>query len=143
MALLLGPALRRCQRRRRFVWVQTDSAATVEVLGCLSADVRRAGSSLRRRHGKRAGAPDTVTEYDVKVTWGTGLAPSGFTRSPRRALSSALAPASTHRLQAIFGSCRYPKTDDEKVDSKLGLDALDVYATRMATQPGSMTGRRR
>ena len=44
-------------------------------------------------------------------------------------------PASTHRLQAIFGSCRYPKTDDEKVDSKLGLDALDVYATRMAMQP--------
>ena len=44
-------------------------------------------------------------------------------------------PNRTHRLRAIFGSCRYPKTDDDKVDSKLGLDALDSYADRMAGQP--------
>jgi hypothetical protein len=35
----------------------------------------------------------------------------------------------------IFGSCRYPKTDDEKLDDKLGLDALDCYTGRLATTP--------
>jgi phosphodiesterase/alkaline phosphatase D-like protein len=77
--------------------------------------------------------PDTVTEYDVKVdgerVW--PLADSPFPPSVIRTRG----PASTHRLQAIFGSCRYPKTGEQKVDSKLGRDALDVYATRMATQP--------
>ena len=41
-------------------------------------------------------------------------------------------PGSAHRLRAIFGSCRYPKTEVQKIESKLGLDALDSYATRMA-----------
>ena len=99
----------------------------------LSAHVRRAGSPLRSRQASYGLTPDTVTEYDVKVggelVW--PLADSIFPPSVIRTRG----PASTHRLQAIFGSCRYPKTDDEKVNAKVGLDALDVYACRMAEHP--------
>ena len=77
--------------------------------------------------------PDTVTEYDVKVD-GELVWPRADSPFPPSVIRTR-GPASTHRLQAIFGSCRYPKTDDQKVESKLGLDALDVYANRMATQP--------
>ena len=44
-------------------------------------------------------------------------------------------PATAHRLRAIFGSCRYPKTDVKKIEAKLKHDALDSYATRMADRP--------
>jgi phosphodiesterase/alkaline phosphatase D-like protein len=77
--------------------------------------------------------PDTVTEYDVKVD-GELVWPQADSPFPPSVIRTR-GPASTHRLKAIFGSCRYPKTDDRKVDSGLGLDALDVYAARMATQP--------
>ncbi|MDT5185850.1 MAG: hypothetical protein QOI29_4008 [Mycobacterium sp.] len=132
MALLLGPALRHVSDTTALVWVQTESAATVEVLGCSARTfaVQDHHFALVTVTGL---TPDTVTEYDVKVdgkrVW--PLADSPFPPSVIRTRG----PASTHRLQAIFGSCRYPKTGEQKVDSKLGRDALDVYATRMATQP--------
>ncbi len=44
-------------------------------------------------------------------------------------------PATAHRLRAIFGSCRYPKTEVKKIEAKLKRDALDCYATRMAGRP--------
>ena len=72
----------------------------------LSADVRCAGSpyALVTVTGL---TPDTVTEYDVKVD---GELVWPLADRPSRPASSAPAGASTHRLQAIFGSCRYPKT---------------------------------
>lgn len=132
MALLLGPALRHVSDTTALVWVQTEGAATVEVLGHSARTFAVQGHhyALVTVTGL---TPDTVTEYDVKldgeVVW--PLPDSPFPPSVIRTRG----PASTHRLQAIFGSCRYPKTDDQSVDSKLGLDALDVYAARMATQP--------
>ncbi len=38
-------------------------------------------------------------------------------------------------MRAIFGSCRYPKTEVKKVEAKLKTDALDSYAQRMAGLP--------
>ena len=132
MTLLLGPALRHVSDTTALVWVQTKSAATVEVLGCSSRTFAVQGHhyALVTVTGL---TPDTVTEYEVKVddqlVW--PCADSPFPPSVIRTRG----PASTQRLQAIFGSCRYPKIDDEKVDAKLGLDALDVYAARMASLP--------
>src|SRR5258707_7105513 len=132
VALLLGPALRHVSDTTALVWGQTESAATVEVLGCSARTFAVQGHhyALVTVTGL---TPDTVTEYDVKVdgerVW--PLADSPFPPSVIRTRG----PASTHRGQVIFASCRYPKTDEHKVDSKLGLDALDVYATLMATQP--------
>jgi phosphodiesterase/alkaline phosphatase D-like protein len=132
VGLLLGPVLRHVSDTTALVWVQTDHAATVEVLGCSARTfaVKDYHYALVTVTGLTA---DTVTEYDVKVdgelVW--PLQDSSFPPS----LIRTRGPASSHRLQVIFGSCRYPKTDDEKVDAKLGLDALDVYATRMAAIP--------
>jgi hypothetical protein len=132
VALLLGPALRHVSDTTALVWVQTDSAATVEVLGCSARTFAVQGHhyAVVTVNGL---TPDTVTEYDVKVD-GEPVWPQADSPFPPSVIRTR-GPASTHQLQAIFGSCRYPKTDDEKLDSKLGLDALDVYATRMATQP--------
>ncbi|PJE17590.1 MAG: phosphodiesterase [Mycobacterium sp.] len=132
MALLTGPALRHVSDTTALVWVQTDGAATVEVLGASARTFAVQGYhyALVTVTGL---APDSVTEYDVKcdgdVVW--PLPDSPFPPSVIRTRG----PASTHRLQAIFGSCRYPKTDDPSIESKLELDALDVYAARMATRP--------
>ena len=114
------------------MWVQTESAATVEVLGCSARTFAVQGHhyALVTVTGL---TPDTVTEYDVKVD-GKLVWPQEDSPFPPSVIRTR-GPASTQRLQAIFGSCRYPKTDDQKVDSKLGLDALDAFATRMATQP--------
>lgn len=132
MALLLGPALRHVSDTTALVWVQTDSAATVQVLGgsARTFTVQDHHYALVTVTGL---TPDTVTEYDVtcdgEVVW--PLPDSTFPPSVIRTRG----PESTHRLRAIFGSCRYPKTDDSSIESKLGFDALDVYAARMATQP--------
>ena len=132
MTLLLGPVLRHVSDTTALVWVQTDCAATVDVLGCSARTFAVQGHhyALVTVTGL---TPDTVTEYDVKVdgelVW--PLVNSPFPPSVIRTRG----PASTHRLQAIFGSCRNPKTDDEKLDAKVGLDALDVYASRMAKHP--------
>ena len=132
MTLLLGPALRHVSDTTALVWVQTESAATVEVLGCSARTFAVQGHhyALVTVTGL---TPDTVTEYDVKVD-GELVWPQEDSPFPPSVIRTR-GPASTQRLQAIFGSCRYPKTDDQKVDSKLGLDALDAFATRMATQP--------
>jgi PhoD-like phosphatase len=132
VTLLLGPVLRHVSDTTALVWVQTGGAATVDVLGCSARTfaVQDHHYALVTVTGL---TPDTVTEYDVRVdgelVW--PLADSHFPPSVIRTRG----PASTHRLQAIFGSCRYPKTDDEKLDAKVGLDALDVYASRMAKRP--------
>ncbi len=132
MALLLGPALRHVSDTTALVWVQTEKASTVEVLGC-SARTFAVQDNYYALVTVTGLTPDSVTEYDVKVD-GERVWPSADSPFPPSIIRTR-GPASTHRLQAIFGSCRYPKTDEQKVDAKLGLDALDVYAARMATQP--------
>jgi phosphodiesterase/alkaline phosphatase D-like protein len=127
--LLLGPVLRHVGETTALIWVQTESAATVEVLGCAAPtfEVQGYHFALVTVTGL---TPDSTTEYQVSVNGERAwpLADSPFPPSVIRTRG----PASAHRLRAIFGSCRYPKTDVQKIDSKLGLDALDCYATRMA-----------
>ncbi|MHC9293182.1 alkaline phosphatase D family protein [Mycobacterium sp. LTG2003] len=132
MTLLLGPVLRHVSDTTAVVWVQTDCAGTVEILGCSARTFAVQGHHYALVTVTRL-TPDTATEYDVKVD-GEVVWPAADSSFPPSVVRTR-GPASTHRLRAIFGSCRYPKTGDKKVDAKLGLDALDVYARRMATQP--------
>ncbi|MGH3678595.1 MAG: alkaline phosphatase D family protein [Mycobacterium sp.] len=132
MGLLLGPALRHVSDTTALVWVQTDGATTVEVLGCSAPTFE-----VRGHHFAlvtvTALTPDSVNEYQVRLDGKTvwPLADSPFPPSVIRTRG----PASAHRLRAIFGSCRYPKTEVKKIENKLKLDALDCYATRMARRP--------
>ena len=132
MALLLGPALRYVGDTCALIWVQTENAGTVEVLGCSAPTFNVQGYhfALVTVTGL---TPDTVTAYQVKVN-GEQVWPIANSPFPPSVIRTR-GPESAHRLRVVFGSCRYPKTHDEKLDSKLGLDALDSYADRMAGRP--------
>lgn len=114
------------------MWVQTEHAATVTVLGCSARTFNVQGYhyALVQVTGL---TPDSVTGYQVDVD-GQQVWPVEGAPYPPSVIRTR-GPGSAPRVRAIFGSCRYPKTEDDKVDSKLGRDALDSYATRMAGQP--------
>ncbi len=134
MSLLLGPVLRHIGDTTAQVWVQTDTAAEVTVLGSAARTFEVAGHhyALVPVAGLE---PDTRTPYEVHLD-GERVWPPPSTPFPP-SLIRTRGPASDHRNRIIFGSCRYPKVADPKVSATLGLDALDVYATRMAHRPES------
>ena len=135
MVLLLGPALRHVSDTTALVWVQTENACTVEILGCSARtfEVQGFHFALVMVTGL---APDSVTEYQVRldgaIHW--PIDDEAFSKFPASVIRTR-GPASAHRLRAIFGSCRYPKTEVTKIEKKLKHDALDSYATRMAGCP--------
>jgi phosphodiesterase/alkaline phosphatase D-like protein len=135
MGLLLGPALRHVSDTTALVWAQTENACTVEVLGCSARtfEVQGYHFALVLVTGL---TPDSVTEYQVRVDGGVvwPIADETFAKFPPSVIRTR-GPASGHRLRAIFGSCRYPKTEVRKIEKKLRHDALDSYATRMAHRP--------
>ncbi|UOG21854.1 alkaline phosphatase family protein [Gordonia amicalis] len=132
MALVLGPILRHVDETSALVWVQTDGSAEVEVLGSRAHTFEVVGNhyALVEVTGL---APDTTTEYEVFVDGSREwpLPDSDFPPSIIRTRG----PESAHHHRIVFGSCRYPKAEDPKVDEKLGLDALDCYAVRMRHLP--------
>ncbi|GFG49494.1 phosphodiesterase [Mycolicibacterium agri] len=135
MGLLLGPALRHVSDTTALVWVQTESPCTVEILGCSARtfEVQGYHFALVEVTGL---TPDSVTEYQVeidgRVEW--PIADEQFAAFPPSVIRTR-GPESAHRLRVIFGSCRYPKTEDKKLEAKLKRDALDCYAARMARRP--------
>ncbi|AEV76013.1 phosphodiesterase/alkaline phosphatase D [Mycolicibacterium rhodesiae NBB3] len=135
MTLLLGPALRHVSDTTALIWVQTESAGVVEVLGCSAPtfEVQGYHFALVEVTGLE---PDSVSEYQVRFEGATvwPLADPSFAKFPPSVIRTR-GPASAHRLRAIFGSCRYPKTQVKKVEKKLKHDALDSYATRMRDLP--------
>jgi phosphodiesterase/alkaline phosphatase D-like protein len=135
MGLILGPALRHVSDTTALVWVQTDTSGTVEILGCSARtfEVQGYHFALVLVTGL---APDSVTEYRVSID-GTTVWPlddADFARFPPSVIRTR-GPARANRLRAIFGSCRYPKTEVKKLEAKLKHDALDCYAERMAGLP--------
>jgi phosphodiesterase/alkaline phosphatase D-like protein len=135
MGLLLGPALRHVSETTALIWVQTESPCTVEVLGCSARtfEVQGYHFALVLVTGLE---PDSVTEYQVSIDGATvwPIPDETFSKFPPSVIRTR-GPAGAHRLRAIFGSCRYPKTQVKKVEKKLKHDALDSYATRMRDLP--------
>ena len=135
VTLLLGPTLRHVSDSTALVWVQTESAGTVEVLGCSAPTFEVQGHhfALVTVTGLE---PDSVTEYQVSFDGETVWPPAdpAFAKFPPSVIRTR-GPETAHRLRAIFGSCRYPKTEVKKIESKLKQDALDSYASRMAERP--------
>ncbi|MDG5486393.1 alkaline phosphatase D family protein [Mycolicibacterium gadium] len=135
MSLLLGPTLRHVSDTTALVWVQTENAGTIDVLGCSAPTFEVQGHhfALVTVTGLK---PDSVTEYQVTFNGETvwPLTDPAFSDFPPSVIRTR-GPDTAHRLRAIFGSCRYPKTEIEKVEKKLKHDALDSYATRMRVLP--------
>lgn len=132
MTLVLGPVLRHVGDTTALVWVQTDAAAEVEVLGCAARtfEVQGFHYALVPVQGL---APDSAIEYQVHVD-GVKVWPEPGSDFPPSVIRTR-GPNSADRLRVVFGSCRYPKTGDPKLDDKLGLDALDCYAARLTALP--------
>ncbi|MGU3652657.1 alkaline phosphatase D family protein [Mycolicibacterium sp. A43C] len=132
MTLLLGPVLRHVAETTAMVWVQTDAPAEVTVLGSTARTFEVQGHhfALVAVQGL---TPDRTTEYQVHLD-GEQVWPEPDSRFPPSVIRTR-GPATGQRLRVIFGSCRYPKTGDDRIDAKLGRDALDCYAERMTTQP--------
>ncbi|MDZ4234057.1 MAG: alkaline phosphatase D family protein, partial [Dietzia sp.] len=132
MPLILGPILRHVGDTTAMVWVQTDAPAEVEVLNCATRTFEVQGHhyALVPVQGL---APDSTIEYQVRVD-GVQVWPEPDSEFPPSVIRTR-GPNTADRLRVIFGSCRYPKTGDTAIDDKLGLDALDCYATRLTATP--------
>jgi hypothetical protein len=132
--LLLGPLLRHVGERDATVWVETDRACEVQVLGCTARTFTVAGHhyALVVVDGL---TPASVHEYTVAL--------DGHTVWPE---AGAVVPASTIRtlggaspLRIAFGSCRvaaphaapWSLTKDEH-DEGREIDALLALAVQMA-----------
>lgn len=132
MTLVLGPVLRHVGETTAMIWVQTEGPAEVTVLGCSARTFQVQGHhyALVAVQGL---APNSTTEYKVHIN-GALVWPEPDSEFPASIIRTRGSEGSD-RLRVIFGSCRYPKTGDAKLDKKLGQDALDCYAERMTTQP--------
>jgi hypothetical protein len=136
-SLVLGPLLRYVGETEAVIWVETDAACEVEVLGSTERTFCVAGHhyGLVRAEGLEPGA---WHEYEVlldgKRAWplqGSDFPPSSFRTYPKDA-----------PLELAFGSCRvaapheapWTLTGDE---SPYGfeIDALYALAQRMQSQP--------
>ncbi|MET4168179.1 MULTISPECIES: alkaline phosphatase D family protein [Gordonia] len=132
MALVLGPILRHVDETSALVWVQTDEPGEVEVLGCGTRTFQVSGHHFALVEVTGL-VPDTTTEYQVRVN-GALEWPLPDTEFPPSVIRTR-GPETADRHRFVFGSCRYPRAEDPKLDEKLGLDALDCYAIRMRHLP--------
>lgn len=130
MKLVLGPLLRHVGQTDATVWVETDGAGTVEVLGHKEDTWLVAGHhyALVCIEGLE---PGSTTAYDVKldgeVVWPPPDSP--FPHSRIRALDAARA------VRVAFGSCRCPRPAAVAGDTKFDADALDAFARRLTRLP--------
>jgi hypothetical protein len=129
--LVLGPVLRHVNATSATVWVETDAASEVEVAGHRAATFRVGAQhfALVRIEGL---TPDTTTEYDVRLD-GEVVWPEPDSTFPKCRIRTKSDEDLTHRI--VFGSCRAAKPVRPAREDRLGPDALDAFALRMAKQP--------
>jgi hypothetical protein len=137
--LRLGPLLRYVDDRRATVWVETDAAAEVEVLGH-----RRPTFAVEGHHYAvvvvEGLEPGQEHAYEVHVDGERRWPPPGWPLPP-----SVIRTADPSRpLRIAFGSCRVaaPHEPPETLDPEdhplgYGIDALRAYGLRLAGRPTS------
>ncbi|MET0967248.1 MAG: alkaline phosphatase D family protein [Nakamurella sp.] len=128
--LLLGPLLRHVGSTDATVWVETDEACEVEILGFRERTWTVAGHhyALVGIDGLPTGE---ATPYQVRldgdVVW--PLPDAG--QPPSRIRTFAL----DREVQIAFGSCRYASAAAVLPDDKYDADVLDGYARKIAELP--------
>lgn len=133
--LVLGPLLRYVGPTEATVWVETDAACEVELLGHRTRTFEVAGHhyALVLVEGLAAGAEHSyAVALDGRRTWPAEGEPTGVVRTPR----------GDDALRLAFASCRVAaphrppytlsKTDD---DRGRGVDALAALQRRMRALP--------
>ncbi len=135
--LVLGPLLRYADRTSATVWVETDSACTVQVLGRSARTFAVAGHhyALVVVEGL---PPGSVTPYDVRlddvVAW-----PEPGSPWP---VSTIRTTGAADSVQVTFGSCRVTAPRGRRQDRRvpwrpraLGVDAVAALAERLRCTP--------
>jgi hypothetical protein len=133
-ALVLGPLLRHVDQTSATVWVETDRACEVEILGTAARTFEVCGHhyALVVLTGLQ---PGTTSPYQVRLDGEQVWPPAESTLPPSRirTLSTPSTQSSMDdSVRLVFGSCRKPHED-----AGLGPDALTGYARRMATMDES------
>src|SRR5215213_2649585 len=130
-ALVLGPVLRHVAQRTATVWVETDRACTVEVLGHREPTFHVAGHhyALVCVHGL---APGTSTPYEVHLDGERVWPPVRGTDPPSRIRTYD--PARPVRVS--FGSCRYANEAASGGEpGGYGADALAALGRALRERP--------
>jgi PhoD-like phosphatase len=130
--LLIGPLLRYVGTTDATVWVETDEACEVEVLGCRESTWTVAGHhyALVIVDGLR---PGTSTPYEVHLDGERAWPPLDSDRPPSRIRTQR--PRAQHDdVRIVFGSCRYGRAAVKLHDRRFAPDALVCYARDLVEQ---------
>ncbi|MDQ4126717.1 MAG: alkaline phosphatase D family protein [Actinomycetota bacterium] len=135
--LVLGPLLRHAGPTDATVWVETDAACDVGVLGCFSPTFCVAGHHYALVHVTGL-EPGEAGEYEVHLD-GEKVWPEPDSPLPPSVIR---APGSAEEVKLVFGSCRIcaphepPYTLSHEEDERgLGVDALYAMAMRLKDEP--------
>jgi hypothetical protein len=135
--LVLGPLLRYAAETDATVWVETDAACEVEVLGCRSRTFCVEGHHYALVHVTGL-EPGGQYEYEV-LLGGEKKWPEEDSEFPPSVIHTLAQGAS---LKLVFGSCRIsaphepPYTLSNEEDERgLGIDALYAMATCLRDEP--------
>ena len=135
--LVLGPLLRYVGEREATVWVETDSACEVEVLGHRERTFEVEGHHFALVRISEL-EPGTTTPYEVSLGGERRWPPPQWPHPP-----STIRTSDRDRpYRLLFGSCRtarphgppYTLARDDSAHAR-EFDALYAYALRMRTQP--------
>src|SRR5919199_2934891 len=135
--LILGPILRYAGETDATVWVETDIACEVEVLGCRSRTFHVEGHHYALVHVSGL-EPGGTYESEVLLD-GERKGPEAGSRFPPSTIRTVDRGAP---LKLVFGSCRIsaphepPYTSSYEEDERgLGVDALYAMAMRLRDEP--------
>ena len=128
--LLIGPLLRHVDPVSATVWVETDRACEVSVLG------RRARTFCVGGHHYALVVveelePGSTTRYDVRLDDVRVWPPTTSSFPPSRIRT----PGGPGPFRVAFGSCRYASPGTVDVREGIPPDALDSYALQVAGLP--------
>jgi hypothetical protein len=128
--LLIGPLLRHVDPVSATVWVETDRACEVSVLG------RRARTFCVGGHHYALVVveelePGSTTRYDVRLDDVQVWPPATSSFPPSRIRT----PGGPGPFRVAFGSCRYAAPGTVDVREGIPPDALDSYALQVAGLP--------
>ena len=128
-SLVLGPLLRHVAPTTATVWVETDAAAEVGVLGHTAAPSRSRGTTTRWS----SSAAWSPARGPVHAAPGrrAGWPPPGHEFPPSRIRT----PSDDDEIRIVAGSCRYATPRAVGADDAIGADALDALARRLADVP--------
>ena len=128
--LLLGPLLRHVDPVSATVWVETDRACEVAVLGRRARTFSMAGHHYALVVVEDL-TPGSSTPYEVELDGVRAWPPRQTTFPPSRIRT----PGRPGPFRIAFGSCRYATPGTADVRDGIPPDALDCYAVRISGLP--------